>query len=353
MFFTNRKIELVVLLCLALVLALTACRSRSTESSDSGSVDDSYSDPTSRGFDESFQRNMDDVVEREFKSLRSLVIVRNDEIVFEKNEDSSFLDQQSNVYSVTKSVTSMLIGIALQRGEIDSIDQTVADFFPEEAMLNPDLREISLRHLLAMSSGLAGGEEFANRWRGANLKLSWALEQPLVVEPGTEYYYFGANSQLLIGVLQKATGIDVEAYAEAHLFGPLEITSYGWRTDSEGNNLGGRGLSLSPRDLLKLGQLYLNDGEWDGEHIVSAEWVAESTSYVMAPNGEQEMGYGLHWWVWDEERTVYAAIGYGGQYVFVIPQLELVGVMITGTRFGGAFLDIQPLLDGIYRSVDE
>jgi CubicO group peptidase (beta-lactamase class C family) len=230
---------------------------------------------------------------------------------------------------VTKSVTSALVGIALADGKLESVDQRLAEFFPGYASAaDSGVRRVTLADLLTMRAGFSG-EPIASsgNW------IRTLMTRPLEREPGRVFSYDSGSSHLLSAVLTKVTGEQAAALARERIFRPLGITG-GWRwpDDGQGVSIGGDGLAMRARDLAKLGQLYLQEGQWNGKQVVPAAWVRRSTrehTGVGAPG----QGYGYQWWVQDGPRgKAYAALGYGGQAIVVLPTLDLVVVLTTVPR---------------------
>jgi len=240
--------------------------------------------------------------------------------------------------SVSKSVTSALIGIAIRRGEIPGVDVGVMPYFAD-FKIPPDLRRdrMKLRDVLTMTAGIRWDEESTEYTDPANNcavmegKEDWVryvLEQPMAQEPGKVFVYNSGATELLSYLLWKATGKQADDYAKQHLFGPLGIDFYWKRTprglaDTEG------GLYLAPRDLAKIGYLYLKDGVWDGKRILPEGWVAASTrASTRTPDGSYSYGY--QWWIMPGQgagsHDAYAGWGYGGQLLIVVPDLELLAV---------------------------
>ncbi len=265
--------------------------------------------------------------------VRAVLVVRHGYIVHEGYYNGFTADDRDNVRSVTKSVTSTLVGIALANGDLESLDVTIGDFFPEyfEGGANADKRAITVRDLLTMRSGLKWGEanwEVIPLWESDLDQMRRILNLPLENTPREVWNYSTADTHLLGGILTRATGMSLLDYANAKLFEPLGITGAEWDTDSQGYNVGGATLSLTPREMAKFGYLYLNNGVWDGEQIVPAAWVALSTAVQ-----DDETDYGYLWWRGEREffggYPAFAALGYGGDMIFVYPALDLVVVTKT------------------------
>jgi CubicO group peptidase (beta-lactamase class C family) len=265
--------------------------------------------------------------------VRAVLVVRHGYLVYEEYYNGFSADDRDNVRSVTKSVTSALVGIALANGDLESLDATVGDFFPEyfEDDENADQRAISVRDLLTMRSGLKWSEanwQVIPLWESDLDQMARILNLPLENTPGEVWNYSTADTHLLGGILTRATGTSLLDYANVHLFEPLGITGTEWATDSQGYNVGGASLSLTPREMATFGYLYLNNGLWDDEQIVPAEWVELSTAAQ-----DEETDYGYLWWRGEREffggYPAFAALGYGGDMIFVYPALDLVVVTKT------------------------
>jgi CubicO group peptidase (beta-lactamase class C family) len=257
----------------------------------------------------------------------SLLIIRNDVIVFERYPNGGSVEQSTNIHSVSKSIISTLVGIAIEEGYIESINQRVSDFFPEYFPADdPRKDKMTLRHLLTMTSGFewqdsvstVGGDD----WIKAILKL------PLDRAPGTIFNYSTAASHLTSAILERATGMSTCEFAYRYLFEPLDISVEHWGRDPQGYYMGGNNVFLTPREMAKFGLLYLHEGQWQGEQVVSREWVEQATSAQATPE------YGYYWWRTPREGyTIHSALGYGGQRVHVIPELNTVVVSTADSRY--------------------
>ena len=256
--------------------------------------------------------------------------------------------QRHIVYSCTKSVVSTLMGIALDEGYLESLDQRVLDLFPNRTVENLDAwkGEMTLRDLLTMTAGFDARDSYLYNWEGLELMheaedaIQYVLDLPMAEEPGTRFEYTNGVSHLLSCIITETTNMTALEFARERLFSPLGITDVEWRTDPKGNNWGYSGLYLTPHDMAKIGYLFLKGGEWDGEQIVSYEWVEEATS-VHFHAGTLLDDYGFQWWV--SPRGYYSAIGYMGQFIHVVPDLDLV--VVTTGHVEEDFDRIQSLLE--------
>ncbi|MEK3839194.1 serine hydrolase [Paenibacillus sp. FSL P2-0136] len=263
----------------------------------------------------------------------SMLVVKDGTIVSEYYKDG-MSDSKLAINSITKSVTSLLIGIAIDKGYLKGINEPIESFFPEykELFDSPDKRSITLEHLLSMTSGLHFPE-----WTDWNYMIQpmtetkdwnqFVLSQPMDSRPGEIWNYNTGGSQLMAAILRKTTGQSELDFAKEHLLGPLGIDSVKWPRSPDDSNSGGFGLKMKPRDLAKIGQLVLNRGVWDGKRIVSEAWIRESTS--RHSEGNVSFGeYGHHWWMnqYGGHKAVFG-MGYAGQYLTIVPDLNLVIVV--------------------------
>jgi CubicO group peptidase (beta-lactamase class C family) len=283
------------------------------------------SSPQEQGIDAGQLAQMQDVIKQKDLNLHSLLIIRNGYLVSETYFKSYESDTKHELWSCTKSFMSTLIGIAIDKGYINGVDQRVVDFFPEQEIANLDAQKqaMTLEDVLTMRSGLdwtEGDPEFGALYRSRDW-VSAMLDKPMVEAPGTRFNYCSGCSHLLSAILQETTGMKTGDFAEQYLFKPLGISNVTWETDAKGTPIGGWGLQITPRDMAKLGYLYLRDGEWDGQQIVSAGWVERATQKHTGT--DSDMGYGYQWWT-HPALEAYTALGLYGQTIFVVPSADLV-----------------------------
>lgn len=267
-------------------------------------------------------------------SVRSLIIQQHGTIVGEKYFGKMSRNRTVNIKSASKSIISLLVGIAINEGMIDSVDQPIKPYFQDYFKAHPDsIKEhITIRDLLTMRAGLET-TSFYNygRWVTSKNWSEYVLDQPLEKQPGSGMIYSTGSSHLLSVILTKATGMSTRRFAERYLLGPMGIRIGGWDKDPQGYYMGGNNMALSPGAMLKIGRMVQQDGLYRGQRIVPAEWLRESfRTYAHSNFNPYDMGY--LWW----KRTlageeVHFAWGYGGQYIFMLPNLDAV-VVITSTR---------------------
>ena len=272
-------------------------------------------------------------IEAHEHNIDAVLVVRNGYLVAEAYLNPHGPDDKHKVYSCTKSVISTLVGIAIDQGYIEGVDQPVLSFFPDRTAANLDARKeaMTLEHLLTMSTGLDCRDSYLYRWQGLREMegsedwVQHVLDLPMVAGPGTQFGYCNGASFLLSAIVQEATGKNANLFAREHLFAPLGISDARWLSGLQGITIGWSDLYLRPRDMAKIGYLYLNGGRWEGQQVVPAAWVEASTRKHIAATLQD--GYGYQWWVTDD--GVYMALGYAGQFIFVVPEVNLVVVFVS------------------------
>jgi CubicO group peptidase (beta-lactamase class C family) len=285
--------------------------------------------PEKQGMRSELFKQIKDYVQEKLPDTTSVLVVRNGYIVFEEYYHREKGDLRA-LGSATRSITSALIGIAIREGYVAGVDEKMISFFPEfdTEELYPQVREITIRHLLTMTAGFgpdALGIAFPD-------KIQSMLESPLKSIPGDEFAYNSTTSNILSMVITKTTGLMALEFGEEYLFEPLGITDLRW-SDMILYTYGAGGLRLTTRDMAKIGYLYLNEGMWDGSQIVPKEWVVESTKkQIEVIDSELWIGdgYGYQWWTLSVSgHSTYTAWGGDGQHICVIPDLDMV-IAITG-----------------------
>ncbi|MBA2286402.1 MAG: serine hydrolase [Ktedonobacteraceae bacterium] len=321
------------------------------------------SEPQKWGLDAALFGQLETHIQRT-ETLRSVLVLYSGDLIFEKYSSGGTQNIYQNVNSITKSVVSALVGIALQEGFLQDIDQPLLSFFPEYIPqdLDPRRKAITLRHLLSMSSGYAlpPGDSEAFLSDPPLLEYGSSLEKllgrPMEHEPGEVFAYDDLSSHIVALVLTRSTGMPLATFAQTRLFDPLGIwrdeqnnlypwqrgthaeddhhpfglwneqEPYLWSVDKQGHHIGSYGLQLTTRELAKFGYLYLNRGQWDGQQLISADYV--QASWRQQSKIENDRAYGYLWYLLPLGRHAsFCAIGYGGQLLLCLPDLDTVIVV--------------------------
>jgi CubicO group peptidase (beta-lactamase class C family) len=263
--------------------------------------------------------------------LQGIMVVRNGYNILEEYPDPEFNESSlSDTWSVTKSVISILVGIALDEGYINSLDVAMVSFFPNRTIANLDSQKesITLRHLLTMTSGLQWGSSDNSAILLSSDWVQYVLDRPMAHTPGETWNYNSGAVHILSAILNNTVGMTPSAFAEIHLFQPLGIVDYEWMADPQGLDYGGYGLQLTLQDMAKIGFLFLNNGTWDAEQIVSRVWVENSTkaySTGVAYYSIFQGDYGYLWWM-KSSHNAYCAFGLHGQFIWVFPDHNVIFV---------------------------
>jgi CubicO group peptidase (beta-lactamase class C family) len=288
--------------------------------------------PEEQGVDSTLISEMLEHITQQQIDIHSLLIIRNGYLVTEAYFSPYSKEIPHPLYSCTKSFTSALVGIALKDGYIKGVEQNMLEFFDNKTIkdLDSGKKEITLAHLLTMTSGLKPTPSFP-LFQYAE-PIPFVLNLPMTHKPGEEFAYNSAAVHLLSAIIRQTTGTEVLSYANKKLFTPLGISDITWDADSTGLQAGPTGLRLTPRDLAKFGYLYLRNGIWDGKQVISKEWIEVSTQQHVDTTGKmntaEDEGYGYLWWM--NDFGGYSSHGFGGQYLFVIPDLDLIIVFTSG-----------------------
>jgi CubicO group peptidase (beta-lactamase class C family) len=244
--------------------------------------------------------------------------------------------------SSTKSFMSALVGIAIARGELPGVGATLGELLPHRQIADPKKAAITLENILTMTPGFEW-EEDVSYWDPRNDAVlvestddwvAYLLDKPLVKDQGTTFKYNSTNTQLMSEMVSTATGRALNEYAEELLFGPIGIENYFWKDSPEGFKDVAGGLYLTPREFARFALLYEREGEWDGEQIIPAEWVASSAQPHVRDTSPEDpdfnVGYGYQWWVYNDGSdggpVMYGSWGWGGQFALIVPELDLIGV---------------------------
>ncbi len=357
-------------------LALFACSDSPTET---GSVY-TYTMPSDRGdgwevaslssvgIDRApLETMVDRIRDGSYVNIHSVLLVTDGRLVFEEYFPGRTVegrhvdwgpDDLHAMHSVTKSVTSLLVGIAIDEGLIPGVDEPIATYFPAVAS-DARTSHLTIRHLLTMSAGMEWDEHSTSyhddrnshvRMNRSGDPVGFVLALPMIAEPGATFRYNSGLSILLGEIIHRASGLRADEFADRHLFTPIGIEQFEWWRYGNGVVQTGGGLALSSRDAARIGRLFLNRGSWEGRRIVSEGWVEQSTAWRAGPAPREDYGY--HWWgirlprhdnvfdLSDETLDATAAVGRGGQWVLVYREFDLVAVFTGGNDNA---LDNQPM----------
>ncbi len=290
----------------------------------------SISDPAAEGMDAA---TLDQARAYAFvpsRNTQGVVVTRSGKIVDEWYAPGEGPRSWSASWSMAKSVTSILIGIAIDQGKIASVDEPMTTWFPD--WIGTPKAAVTLKNVLQMASGIQSSEDYdpahlatsdVIRMGASADELAYSRARPLATTPGTVWNYSSADTMLLSHVLEVATGMPADQFAQQVLFGPLGITQVEWWRDAANHTLTYCCLDMTTRDFARIGLLYLHNGNWDGSQVVSASWVHDSLQ------GTAESGglYGYQWWITSAPGVtgpVYMMNGFDGQFVFIIPSLDMV-----------------------------
>jgi CubicO group peptidase (beta-lactamase class C family) len=303
-----------------LVILLIGCRS--TPSGDWPVPDWKTTTPADEGMDTSMLNQM--LTEAEKLDLDSLIVIRHGHIVAEAYYSSYTPSIPHDLHSVTKSFVATLMGIAIDKGVV-RLNERVLPIFSDRTIANIDKRkrEMTIEHLLSMTSGLDWHEGSGNMYTTSDW-VQYMLDLPMVSQPGTVFNYCTGCSHLLMAILEAKTGVPVMEFARQSLFDPLGIIDPDWDSDPQKVPFGGMGLYLTPREMAKLGYLYLHNGMWNEKQVVPAKWVRAATQ--AHANLESDFyPYGYQWWI-NPKLEGYAALGGFGQMICVLPKLDILVV---------------------------
>jgi CubicO group peptidase (beta-lactamase class C family) len=306
------------------------------------------STPESQGLQSKMLADMMAEITKSRYNIDSVLVARNGVLVLEAYFHPFSKGLRHNIYSCTKSIMSALIGIAIAKGHIKSVNQPIKDFFADKvfADLNEAKKSITLENLLMMASGLDCRDSYLYNWKGfLEMKnsgdwLQHVLKLPMAGPPGKSFEYCNGVSYLLSAIIQNTTKMKTLGFARKYLFDPLGISEVVWEKSPQGIDVGWGEMWLKPEDMAKFGLLYLNKGRWGQKQIVPGSWVAASTrGHIDAkPRGQ----YGYHWWV--AASGAYMAVGYYGQFIFVVPDKNLVVVFTGDLPYGVFFIPVELLL---------
>jgi CubicO group peptidase (beta-lactamase class C family) len=285
------------------------------------------------------------IITGEYNEIHSLLILKNNRLVFEKYfpekifagyPESFYRDNYHRIFSVTKVVISALIGIAIDKKYIESVNDPVFKYFPKYTQYMTNGKEgLLIRHLLTHTSGIKWDEEGNDMARMGSSKdrIQYFLGKPLADQPGVQFSYCSGGLNILGEIIEKQTGMRLDQFAHKILFVPLGISMHHWKIEPDGKLEMGGGLCLRSRDMAKIGLLFLNRGTWKGKQVISEQWIEQSTEWSV--NKKDRYGMGYCWWQGNfflnrQKVQSYFAWGHGDQHIFIFPKLNMIIVSTAG-----------------------
>jgi CubicO group peptidase (beta-lactamase class C family) len=289
------------------------------------------------------------------ETLYGLLVIKNGQLIAEGYFNGGSIDELFDRASATKSFTSALVGIALDQGCLSSVDQKMMDFFPEFTGQIDDSRkeQITIRDMLQMRAGYPDEEYtppyfdilyFSDNWH----HIPHLVDFPLTSDPGTKFQYSNLTSHLLGVIVARACDTDLKSYAQEHLFSPIDAQVGDWYPDADDYNIGSMGIFVTARDMAKFGLMFLNEGEFRGDQVISANWVKDSLqrySEGIKRGGEisskygsfRDLGYGYQWWSGRAGNHYFNdASGHGGNYIILLDELDMI-IVTTADPMHGIF----------------
>ena len=325
-------------------------------------------DPASQGLDPQALKLLDaEIRGGQHGNIDSMIIIRHGKVVFDREYRWEYAEQHKDLtypsphpwdylnvedypifgetdlhslQSASKSVMSALIGIAIAREELPGTESTLGELLPHRHFADADVKDVSLESVLTMTAGIDWEEDVSyfsleNDATASEAMDDWVgylLSKSMTIEQGTFFDYNSAASQALSEILETATGVPADVYAKRHLFDPIGIRDYHWNSAPEGHTNASNGLFLSASDLARFAWLFAQNGKWQDQQIIPADWVARSSnSWIpVYPDEPDGLGYGYQWWVYRHKTAsgpkMYGGWGWGGQFPLVVPELDLVAV---------------------------
>lgn len=286
--------------------------------------------PESQGVDSTLLVDMLETIWEHDYDIDSVLVIRNGYIVLDAYGFPFKADDKRHIQSCSKSVISALVGIAIDQGYIQDVNQPVLHFFQKHVARNLDVNKqaMTLEHLLTMTHGWECNDLYTlSCLSDLSCGGGWVqlmLDLPMADVPGTHFNYCNGAAFLLSAILQEQTGMNAFSFAKKHLFTPLGISDVHWSSNPQYITAGYNGLHMQPQDVVKIGYLYLNNGVWDGKQIISSQWIKVSTQRHMTTNAGFCSGYGYQWWI--VSPGIYTAIGAQGQYITVAPEKNMLTV---------------------------
>jgi CubicO group peptidase (beta-lactamase class C family) len=356
-----RKI-LYITLSFAFLLQACTTNKKKTIDNDSGFI---ISTPKKEGFDKQlFDKVIGKVEKGDYGALTSIIVISDNKLITERYFNGWKKDSVHSIQSISKSITSLLIGKAIELGEISSVDERIVDILPELRTEKMGSRKdsLSIEHYLTMSAGFEWSEKYPPMDNRSSLYpiyhqkqdyIQYFFNQPLIHKAGKMFEYNSGLSMTLGAILQRKTSMELEEFAERYLFKPLDIkyvwhNSVIWKHDKNGLAHCGGGLYLRPIDMAKLGSLVYNNGAWNGKQIISKKWIEKSTSPIIdASTSKKYRNYGYQWWLYDplfDLDTILYADGLAGQNIFIIKEFNTI-ILTTGDLAKNATASIALMYD--------
>ena len=302
------------------------------------------------------QTMVDSINYGRFGKVHSVLIAKNGRLIFEKYFDGFYINDLNSLQSCTKSIGSILIGIAIDKGYIKSVDEKLIDFFPAyKGNVGEEWNKVELKHLLTQSTGIDWKKDFHDKiYQISNDVIKTTFEQKFSHAPGKIFEYRNPQIDLLSGIIIKSSQMSVQDFAEKYLFKPLNISKFYWpdfkKTDYP---LMSGSLALSSRDMLKIGQLVLDEGKWGGKQVVSKGWIEESTSFKI--KSDQTFNYGYLWWLGESKNKpglkVIFAMGGRGQLIIIVPKGNLVAAITADNMDRGTGILLTMVDDYIINAI--
>ena len=263
--------------------------------------------------------------------FRSMLVFRNGKLVAESYmKDDADRTARHLIWSCTKQVLGVLAGMALEEGLIESIDDPIANYLPEETGRHPDKQNITLRNLLTMQSGIDYSNDGATGQTDKVLRqipddiTYFILSRPMYAEPGTDFLYKDGDPQLVSAIIQSRAGKPTDAWADEVLFSQIGFRNYSWTRYRDGTTLGGFGLETTPRELAKFALCVADSGRYNGKQVIDPDWLKLMTSEIVV--SDEDFSFGFYWWI-NPARNTQLMWGHGGQFAFIVPSKNLVVIM--------------------------
>lgn len=310
-----------------------------------------------------FNKLMNKILQQEYGRIESILVLKNDQLIIEEYFYGYSKDELHKIFSCTKSVVSLLLGKSLENHKKINLNQSIFDFFPAyDSLRSLEKNMINVSHVLTMTSGFEWIEN-SNPFTETGIVIHDILSLPLESPPGKEFRYSDGNTDIIGGIIEHLEGKPLNEFAEENLFLPLGIKDFEWEEYSDGSKKCGAGLHLYPRDMAKIGSLVLNEGKWKNKQIFEKNWIMESTEPSVTESEYFHYGYQWwhhsnldnHWWSCNHDENtldhnVVLAVGWGGQYIIIQKELNLVCV-ITASNYNSdekAFDEIPMVIEEIF-----